>query len=556
MSAWSRTVSLAPTIGWLAVPIVVAATLRAFDPLLLASGDPPWLGAGAAAAAAAACGLAAAAALGRSLRRSADWLAPAIAVAALGGGMAGAALGNPAVTAAMAAAASIWLIGSLASSVRGDLPPIPVTRAVVAVLATSAVMSVVLGVAPRDAEPLRPILAAWAVVAWLTASVARRRWQIVIGFAVAGGLLGVARDGSADVIVAYAAAAGSAIALLADAVRDRSPVAGPTPGPLDRALSATHSDSAGPGILAFDGALRLRDWNGAAARLFALGDADAGAELEAIVGVSLAELMSGRGARSSRRGPGGEELELAFAVVEGMAVVVAGDLGRSAASRDEADRVTRELRATLEELAQARRTIELQRTEIERAAATDALTGVESRDAIVHRLRIETAQAQRYDHPVAIVLVDVDGFTELNRAHGLDAGDAILREVALRLRLRIRQADALGRIGGDAFLAILPHTDQDGAIAFAEGLRRRIAHAPLPTPAGELPVRASIGVAVMRHGDALDPDLLLARGDVALAAARRAGGDAVALDPALRLRRAEPPGDARPASETTQDSGS
>jgi diguanylate cyclase (GGDEF)-like protein len=316
----------------------------------------------------------------------------------------------------------------------------------------------------------------------------------------------------------------------------------------------TYVSVTGPAVLAFDGRFRLRDWNGAAAALFALGEADVGTVVESLLGVTPAQLMSGAGTTSTRHGPDGTPIELAFAAFDGLAVVVADATG-SRTSREEAERLTRELRATLEELAQARRTIELQRVEIERAAATDALTGVESRDAIVRRLRIETAQAQRYDHPVAIVLIDIDDFTDLNRAHGLDAGDAVLREVALRLRMRTRQADALGRIGGDAFLAILPHTDEVGAVAFAEGLRRRITHAPLPTPAGELPVRASMGVAVMRHGDALDPDLLLARGDAALAAARRAGDGAIALDPVLQL-----PHTAQPAADldeprTTQDSG-
>jgi diguanylate cyclase (GGDEF)-like protein len=535
MSAWSRALSLAPTIAWLAVPIVLSAGLRAFGPLPLTSGDPSWLAPAAAGIAALACGLAAAAAMGHSLHRSADWLAPAIAAATLGGGLAGAAFGVAAVTASMAAAASAWLIGSLATGVRGDLPQITAWRAVLAAAAAAALVSVVVGVAPRDADPLRPLLATWAMVAWLTAILARRRGRIALGFGIAAGLLGVARAGTVDLLVAYATMAGAASALLAEAVRDRTVVVDAGIEALDRARSAARSGTSGPAILAFDGQFRLRDWNGAAATLFRLGDDDAGTGLHGLLGVSPAELMSGAATRSSHQGPSGELLELAFAVVEGGAIVVASDPSGSPAAREEAARLTRELRATLEELAQARRTIELQRVEIERASTTDALTGVESRDAIVRRLRVETAQAQRYDHSVAIVLLDLDAFAELNREHGLDAGDAVLREVALRLRLRTRQADALGRIGGDAFLAILPHTDETGATALAEGLRRRIAHAPLPTPAGELPVHVSIGVAVMRHGDALDPDLLLARGDVALAAARLAGGDTVALDPALRM---------------------
>jgi diguanylate cyclase (GGDEF)-like protein len=302
-------------------------------------------------------------------------------------------------------------------------------------------------------------------------------------------------------------------------------------------------------ILLFDGQLRLRDWNRAAGDLLDLTSRDLRIPLDALLGASLAELTGGSRPERARLGSSGEPLELSFVPLEGAAVVVVRDPGAPAGPRLEIDRLTRELRATIEELIQARRTIELQRAEIERAAATDALTGVESRDAIIHRLRIETAQAQRYDHPVAIAVIDVDDFAGLNREHGLDVGDAVLRDVALRLRLRIRQADALGRIGGDAFLAIMPHTDEAGAATFAEGLRQRLAQRPLTTPAGELSIRVSIGLAVMHHGDALDPDLLLARADAGLAAARLRGGDAVALDPSLRLPSPAPVDDRREAGD-------
>jgi GGDEF domain-containing protein len=104
---------------------------------------------------------------------------------------------------------------------------------------------------------------------------------------------------------------------------------------------------------------------------------------------------------------------------------------------------------------------------------------VASRGAIIDRLRTEIAQARRYRHPVAVVLLDVDGFSDLNRRHGVVNGDAVLREVALRMRLRVREADALGRAGSDGFLAILPHTDEGGAATFADALRHRLAQRPM-----------------------------------------------------------------------------
>jgi diguanylate cyclase (GGDEF)-like protein len=197
---------------------------------------------------------------------------------------------------------------------------------------------------------------------------------------------------------------------------------------------------------------------------------------------------------------------------------------------DEAMRLARELRGTIEELMQARRTIELQREELARTSANDPLTGVATRRVVLERLAIEAAESQRYTHPVAVVLIDVDGFAQLNHDHGLAIGDAVLRELALRLKLRMRAADALGRVGGDSFVAILPHTDERGAAVFADALRRRLISRPIATDAGELVLSVSIGVAFMRPGMSLSADELLAAADEALASARAAGGNRIAFD--------------------------
>jgi diguanylate cyclase (GGDEF)-like protein len=206
---------------------------------------------------------------------------------------------------------------------------------------------------------------------------------------------------------------------------------------------------------------------------------------------------------------------------------------------DEALRLARELRGTIEELMHARRTIELQREELARTATHDALTGVATRRVVLERLAIEAAESRRYTHPVAVVLIDVDGFTALNHEHGLSIGDAVLRELALRLRLRMRAADALGRVGGDSFMAILPHTDERGAAIFADVLRRRLIMRPISTEAGELTIAISIGVAFMRPGMSVDADELLAAADEALASARAAGGNRIAFDRHHGLARLE-----------------
>jgi diguanylate cyclase (GGDEF)-like protein len=197
---------------------------------------------------------------------------------------------------------------------------------------------------------------------------------------------------------------------------------------------------------------------------------------------------------------------------------------------DELRRIGRELRATLDDLVAARRLIDLQRAEIERVSSTDPLTELASRGPTLERLRTEAAEARRYAHPLAVVLIDVDRFAAVNHGYGLEVGDRILRDIALRLRVRCREADAVGRIGADSFLAILPHTDEGGAAGFARAVLDQVLVRKVMTDRGELTVSLSIGIALMRLGMTLSGDELLAAAEEALASARAAGGNRIAYD--------------------------
>lgn len=267
-------------------------------------------------------------------------------------------------------------------------------------------------------------------------------------------------------------------------------------------------------------------------------------------GVGLAAAMLG-GSAAARLWRARESAERQPAILPALPI---GPLDvRADAEYSEVARLARELRATIEELITTRRTVELQRAEIEQASAVDALTGVGSRGAILERLRVETADARRYEHPIAVMVLDVDGFAALNHEHGVATGDSILREMALRLRLRVREADALGRIGADAFLAILPHTDERGAVGFADAVRQRFADRPILTDAGEMPVTVSIGIALMRPGTTLSEDGLLAAAEEALASARAAGGNRIAFDRDHGLARLDEHrvADKQPSNEAT-----
>jgi diguanylate cyclase (GGDEF)-like protein len=205
----------------------------------------------------------------------------------------------------------------------------------------------------------------------------------------------------------------------------------------------------------------------------------------------------------------------------------------------ERERLAREVRAALSELNDARHTIALQRVELDRATADDALTGVSSRAAIMDRLREEVASARRYPHPVSVVIMDVDGMGAINAQHGTEVGDAVLRELALRMRVRVREADSIGRVDGDSFLAILPHSDEIAATAFAEAIRDRATHRPVSTGQGEVAVTVSIGVSTMRPRQELTADMLFARADEAVASARAGGGNLIAYDRLHGLARLE-----------------
>lgn len=423
--------------------------------------------------------------------------------------------------------------------------------AAVVALAVAAELAVLIGLLPGLADGVRsmepPLL--WTAVALGGIGMVV---AIPLGPTAAIGMVGVAPlalalgDGPTGEVLAFGALTVSQVL----AAREGRAV--PSTQPTDNPDLPAVLDHIADAVLRFDGRLRLQAWNGVAAGLLGLDAGSAGARLEDLLGVPVGGLPSARSRDARLEGVGGLAIAL-HPDGDGVLAIVQ----QPPAVDEQAERLGRELRATIEELLQARRTIELQRTELERASTVDPLTGVASRSAILERLEMEVAQARRYGHPVAIVLLDIDDFSEINHRVGLDHGDAILREVALRIRLRVRQADALGRSGSDGFLAILPHTDESGAETFADALRRRASQRPVTVAGSPVEVTLSAGVAVMHAGEELDVDGLLARADAGLERARRAGGDRSALDDPAEPARLEggAPRGASAEEETAQDSG-
>jgi diguanylate cyclase (GGDEF)-like protein len=134
---------------------------------------------------------------------------------------------------------------------------------------------------------------------------------------------------------------------------------------------------------------------------------------------------------------------------------------------------------------------------LERENITDPLTGAFNRRFLDRRLGEEVAGAQRYGLPLAVLLIDIDHFKQINDGHGHQAGDQVLATVARIAAGELRKPDILARYGGEEFLVITPHTPLPGAAGIAERLRKRVESHEfvLPGDAGAMKVTVSIGVA-------------------------------------------------------------
>ncbi len=151
----------------------------------------------------------------------------------------------------------------------------------------------------------------------------------------------------------------------------------------------------------------------------------------------------------------------------------------------------------------------------------DALTGLPNRALFGDRLAQALRTADRERTPVALLLLDLNRFKEVNDTLGHDTGDALLRVVGARLHEVVRAADTVARLGGDEFAALLPATGTDGAIDVAAKLLGALTE-PLALEGQSLDVGASIGIAVgPAHG--ADAGALLRHADVAMYSAKRAG---------------------------------
>jgi diguanylate cyclase (GGDEF)-like protein len=166
--------------------------------------------------------------------------------------------------------------------------------------------------------------------------------------------------------------------------------------------------------------------------------------------------------------------------------------------------------------------------DMKRKASIDGLTRLWNRSAITELLNAEIARAKR-GVPMCVAMVDADSFKKLNDTYGHLVGDAVLIELAARIRRAVREFDAVGRFGGEEFVVILSNCDLNSAKIICERIRDFVDSEGISTSAGVLNTSVSIGVAGFdgQHGDA---ERLVGAADSALYRAKSLGRNRVEIE--------------------------
>jgi len=180
------------------------------------------------------------------------------------------------------------------------------------------------------------------------------------------------------------------------------------------------------------------------------------------------------------------------------------------------------------ELQETVKLLEAANTQLEALSLEDDLTGISNRRSFERALLDEWNRGRRHELPLALILLDLDHFKDLNDRRGHPAGDDCLRRMGVFLADTIkRTGDLVARYGGEEFAILLPGTDAAGAIRVAENLREGIERLGIPYGNGGKRVTASCGVAALTPTAELTPESLVASADRALYAAKHSGRNCV-----------------------------
>lgn len=163
---------------------------------------------------------------------------------------------------------------------------------------------------------------------------------------------------------------------------------------------------------------------------------------------------------------------------------------------------------------------------LDEASNRDGLTEIFNRRYLEQTLLREFGRSKRYDSPLAFILLDLDHFKRINDLHGHLAGDEVLKKAASILSSCVREADTVGRYGGEEFAVVLPQTGIEGAMTLAQRLRYEIANTEFVFNDSILPVTVSIGVSEVKES-VPKYEALIHEADTALYVSKRNGRNQV-----------------------------
>ena len=173
------------------------------------------------------------------------------------------------------------------------------------------------------------------------------------------------------------------------------------------------------------------------------------------------------------------------------------------------------------------RSFDAMRNGLAEQIGTDALTGCMNRRALESRLKSDWRLAKRRGTHIALAAIDLDHFKQINDTRGHPVGDVVLQQLAGIMKSTARDTDAVARFGGDEFVILLPDTGWQGALTFAERLRRRVDDFTFGPPGSPMTITISVGVALARGTDPISPEELLKEADRSLYKAKQQGRNRV-----------------------------
>lgn len=167
-------------------------------------------------------------------------------------------------------------------------------------------------------------------------------------------------------------------------------------------------------------------------------------------------------------------------------------------------------------------------SDLERLATTDGLTGLYNYRHFQERYREEVNRCRRYQHPMAIMLIDLDGFKQVNDQYGHLEGDYLLVQLAEVLQHTLRNTELVARYGGDEFVVMMPFTNLQGAVAAAERVAHAVRNTTFLNTLGQPCLKISVSIGVAAYPNTTEnPAELLEKADEALEIAKRGGRNQV-----------------------------